>query len=84
MFKARAKNIGLTKLIRGIRRLRIIMRFAKLIGDQFDPHLFDLGAFTLFHVKGRRLKSEGYHLTDNREYLEYQIISRITDNAFVP
>ena len=56
MFDARGKNVGMAKFIRGFRRLLTIMRFAKLIGDDFDPHVVDIGAYTLFHVRTRQLR----------------------------
>ena len=53
MFGAKGRNTGMAKFNRGFRRLLKIVRFAKLIGEDFDPNFIDIGAYTLFHVKGR-------------------------------
>lgn len=55
MFGAKGRNIGLAKFNRGFRRLLKIIRFAKMIGDEIDPYFIDIGAHTLFHVRGRQL-----------------------------
>ena len=84
MFSAKGKNIGLAKFNRGFRRLMKIMRFAKMIGDEIDPYFIDIGAHTLFHVRGRQLAQEGLHLTDLKEYLEYKIVGKVRNDMVLP
>ena len=84
MFDAKGKNSGLAKFNRGFRRLLVIMRFVKMIGDEIDPHLMDIGSHTLFSVRGRQLQFEGMNLNDFQDYLEYQIVGRLKNENFIP
>lgn len=53
MFGSKGKNVCMIKFVRGFHRLKRILRFAKMIGDDVDPYFIDIGALTLFHVRAK-------------------------------
>ena len=55
MFQNFMRNNGKAKFYRGFRRLKLILKFAKLIGDEIDSNNIEIGEFTLFHVRKKQL-----------------------------
>ena len=73
----RSKNTGMSKFIRGFRRLKKILQFARDINIEVDPFFIDLSQLTLLQIRERELKTQGLHLMDVAEYNECEIINKV-------